>query len=430
MRQRGDIVGVVDFGSREIRVLIARKHQDGTIQVIGHGTAPGRGCVSQGVIQDLNAAKMALKRALTAAEKEARVKVHSLFCGVHGKNVETFVREGKVRVEREIVERAHMDEARDIASRDILAPGKRITSSISAQEWYVDDMRVLDPMGIRGQVLKTRLHFARVPTVIEDNLVTCIESQRREMEDIVFLPLAAALGCLTPEDMELGAAVLDMGRSTTGLAVYRDYGVLETHCFAWGGYHLTRDVAAILQVSFEEADELILEYGISDEFIRAEALENDPTDEPQPDTLEERGARIKLKTAVLGAPTVVERRKLDMIVYDRAKELLTMVRQHLKARRLTKNLVRGLIMSGGASVIKNYGALSEAVFQVTSRVGYPNSVEILPHAVNAPEFSAAVGLVRHAFEYRAAAKNGRVEPRGPLVSSFRRMGKIVRKYFF
>ncbi len=426
MRNRGEIVGVVDLGSRAIRVLIARREPDGTVQIIGHGTAPGHGCVSQGVIQDRTAAQLALKRALADAEREARIRVSSLFCGVNGKNVDTFIREGNVKVDREVVELTHMTEARDIASRDILAAGKRITSSISAQEWYVDDMRVIDPLGIRGQVLKTRVHFARIPGVIEDNLVACIESQSRELEDMIFVPVASALGCLTPEDMELGVAVLDLGRSISGLAVYRDFRILGTNCFEWGGYHITRNVAAGLQVNFEEADDLILEYGISQACINEEFAESMAVAMQVND---ERTARVKLKSAVPGAPPIVDRGDLDMIVFERAKELLIKVRQYLHSRGLTKNLVRGIVLTGGASRIKNYTALAEAVFQVPCRVGLPNSVEIRPQAVQAPEYSAAVGIVRHAFEYRAAARNGRVEPRGAVVSLSRRLARFFKRYF-
>lgn len=426
MRYRGEIVGVVDFGSRSIRVLIARRETDGTIQIIGHGTAPGHGCVSQGIVQDRTAAQMALKRALADAEREARVRVSSLFCGVNGKNVDTFIREGNVKVDREVVELSHMTEARDIASRDILAAGKRITSSISAQEWYVDDMRVIDPIGIRGQVLKTRVHFARLPGVIEDNLVACIESQSRELEDMIFVPVASALGCLTPEDMELGVAVLDMGRSISGVAVYRDFRILGTNCFEWGGYHITRDVAAGLQVCFDEADDLILEYGISQACINEEFAESMAV---AMQVNEDRSARVKLKTAVPGAPPLVDRGDLEMIIFERAKELLVKVRQYLHARGLSKNLVRGIVLTGGASRIKGYTELAEAVFQVPCRVGLPNSVEIRPQAVHAPEYSAAVGIARHAFEYRSAARNGRVEPRGAVVSVSRRLARNFKRYF-
>lgn len=428
MGNRGDLIGAVDFGARSIRVLLGRKDDDGTIEIVGHGAAPGRGCVSQGVIQDLAAAQIALKQALQDAEKEARGRATALFCGVHGKKVETFIREGRVNLEQEVVEPEHLEEARDYAARDILSPGKRITSSITAQEWYVDELRVREPLGIRGQVLKTRIHFACLPAVIEENLITCVESQKRYLEDIIFLPLAAALGTMTPEDMELGAAVLDIGRSTTGLAVYREHRILGSHCFEWGGYHITRDVAAGLQISFEEADDLIMEYGISERCLREQDDENED-ETPSALREDERTARIKLKSVVPGAPAIVERAELDYIIYQRAQELMTKVRQHLESRGLMKHLVRGVILTGGASGIKNCAIMAESVFHVPCRIGTPVSLNILPHAVNTSEYGPAAGIMRHAFDYRTAKRNG--AHNGGLVASLvGGLGRGIRKYFF
>ena len=428
MRPKGEIVASVDFGSREIRVVIASKEGDGTIQIVGQGTAPGHGCVFQGVIQDLNGAKVALKHALGQAEREARVRVQSLFCGLNGRNVETFIREGYVKLDQQEVAQHHMDEALDIASRDVLEAGKRVVSSLSAQEWYVDDMRVIDPTGIRGHVLKTRIHFARIPAVIEDNVAQCIESQRREVEDLIYLPLAASLGCLTPEDMELGVAMLDLGRTTTGLAAYRDRRILGTHSFEFGGYHLTRDVSAGLHVSFEEADDLILAYGVSDEYISAE--EKDMAVGQMPRFRVKNKAQIKLRTAVHGARTVVSREELDMIVYERAKELLTKVRQHLHSRGFMKHLVRGIVLTGGSAHIKNYVKLGETVFQVPCRIGVPCSMEVIPERAKGPEFSAAVGIARHGFDYRSSTQSGALSADGRIHAYTRKLTTLVKKYFF
>ncbi len=424
MRNRSEIVGAVDFGAREVRVIIARKDEDGTIQVLGQGTSPGRGCVSHGVIQDLTAAQVALKQALSEAERESRIHVTSLFCGINGRNVETFIREGNVKLEREVVEQQHMDEALDIASRDVLEAGKRVVSSLAAQEWYVDDMRVIDPQGISGQVLKTRVHFARIPAVIEDNIVQCIESQRRELEDIIFMPLASALGCLTPEDRELGVAVLDMGRTNTGLSVFRDRRILGTHCFEWGGYHITRDVAAGLHVSFEEADELILEYGLSAGLIDAES------GSVQRGILRDSHAEIKLKSAVHGVPSVVPKEDLDGIMYDRAHELLVKIRQYIQSRGLSKHLIRGMVLTGGSSEIKNYARLAETVFQVPCRVGVPSNVEVMCAPARQPAFSGVLGVACHGFDYRAATRSGRLMARTPVMHSARIIGDTFRKYFF
>jgi len=425
VRRRGETVGVVDFGSREIRVLVARQDEDGTIRIVGHGAEPSRGCLSHGVIQDLNATQVALKKAVAAAEKESQSQLRSLFCAISGKNVDTFIREGNVKLERQVVEIAHMNEALAFAANDVLAPGKRVLSSITAREWYVDDLRVMEPVGIRGQVLKTRVHFALVPAVIIDNLVTCVRSQGLTLEDLVFTPLASAQGCLTPEEMELGAAVLDIGRSATDLAVYRDHRILGTNCFEWGGFYLTRDVAARFHVSFDEADELILSYGISDELLRADPDEDPAARLPQGDEPE---IPVKLKTNVTGSPAIVDRREVELVIYQRARELLTKARQYLQARGLMKSVVCGVVLTGGASTIKNHVELADAVLQTPSRQGTPTNVENAIQAVAAPTYTTAVGVVRHAFAHRAAVRSGQIDADGPGAPVWRRAWRFVSQY--
>lgn len=430
MARKGEIVGAVDFGSREVRVVIAMEGRDGSVQILGHGVAQGKGCVSQGLIQDLTAAQRALKQAIHAAEKEAGVKIASLFCGLSGTNVESCVREGTVKLDSDVVELHHLDEAIDLASREILAPGKQVISSITSQEWYVDDLRVSDPVGIRGSILKVRVHFAQIPSVIEDNIVTCIESQGRELEDLVFLPIASALGCLTLEDKELGVAVLDMGRSTTSLAVYRDRRILATQCFDWGGFHITRDVAAGLQVSFEEADELVLEYGLSDALIQRELKTGKPGKDAE-EMAKGRSAQIKLKSAVHGAPTIVDREELEMIIFERSRELLNKVQQHINSRGMAKHLVRGIILTGGAASIRNMVSLAEAVFEVPARQGLPEGIDVTPQPVQSTAFTPVVGVARHGFEYRAALHSGRIKvQRGPVGAFFSGIGGFFARYFF
>lgn len=435
MARRGEIVGAVDFGASEVRALIAEKGNDGAIRVLGHGAAPSRGCVMQGVIQDLAAAQRAMKQALATAEKEAGKTVPRLFCGVNGSSVEAHVKEGKAHLEKEVVELADMEEALGIASRNIAGPGKKVCSSISAQEWYVDDLRVSDPMGIRGTSLKARVHFALLPSVIEDNISTVIESQGRELEDVVYLPLAGAMGCLTPEDMELGVAVVDIGRTTCGLAVYRDRRIMSTHSFDWGGFHITRDVAAGLQVSFEEAVELVAEYGISDEMLASITESNiyrlEGTTGRPIGSERERSAHIKLKSAVRGAPNIAERALLETIIFERGKELMHAIYQHLEKKDYLDHLIRGVVLVGGTARTKNLDTLAAHIFETAARVGLPDNVDVLPPQVASPEWVPAVGILKHGFLYREAIRSGRIErQRGLVGGAMHKASRLLGRYFF
>jgi len=137
---------------------------------------------------------------------------------------------------------------------------------------------------------------------------------------------------------------------------------------------------------------------------------------------------VKLKTNVAGTPSIVGRREVEMTIYERAGELLTKVRQYLQARGLMKHLVCGVVLTGGASEIKNHVELVRSVLKLSARKGVPNKVENSPQAVCSPTYSAAIGLVHHAFVYRAAARSGRIDSDGPGIPAMRRMWKFVSRY--
>jgi cell division ATPase FtsA len=191
-----------------------------------------------------------------------------------------------------------------------------------------------------------------------------------------------------------------------------------------------------LQVSFEEAQELVLEYGINEDMIRTVAREGEGgTESPKgpgasPGAAKPSEASIKLKSAVRGAPSTVDRHVLEQIVFERSQELMTMVRQYLHSRGLAKHLVRGMVLTGGAASIKNQAALADAVFQVPARVGLPEGLAGMPSPVNAPEFSAVVGVAKHGAHYRNAVRSGRVHGRGGGGRFWKWLWDTIRRYFF
>ncbi|MCF6285731.1 MAG: hypothetical protein L3K26_11125, partial [Candidatus Hydrogenedentes bacterium] len=206
--------------------------------------------------------------------------------------------------------------------------------------------------------------------------------------------------------------------------------ILTPQFFDWGGFHITRDVAAGLHVSFEEADELVLEYGISD-FLIQEEFGKTTEGEADVEGAQGRSAQIKLKSAVHGAPTIVDRATLDMIIFERSRELLHKVHQYINSRGLSKHLVRGIILTGGAASIRNQVQLAEAVFQVPSRQGIPEGIDVSPQPVQTVAYTPVVGVARHGFEYRAAARNGRIELRRGIIGSFfHTIGSFFGRYFF
>ncbi len=436
MAKKGDIVAGVDFGGREVRVMIVQQQPNGMVRLLGHGTAPSKGCVRQGFIQNSQAAQAAFSAAMEAAGRNAQLRVQSVFCGVNAPSAVSSIREGKVATTGGVVELENIDEARSHAEQGMMAPAMRALSSVTSQEWLVDGLQVADPLGIRGGVLHTRMHFAQVPEVVLDNLRSCIEAQDCVVEDMVYMPIASALGCMTPEDMQLGTAVVDFGDASTSVAVYRNGCIMGTKTFEFGAALIINDLAGILKVPFDEAFALLEEYGVGMQQIRG--LRQDAADGEVAALLEKHGAgaergqkMVKLNKTVGGAPDHVPLSTVEGIIFARAKQLMEKVSRFLIQHQLRTHLVRGLVLTGGGAGIRNIAALAEAVCDTNVRIGLPEGVEMIPQSLNIPSVTPVAGVVRHGLAYRAALHSGRIDRRaGRKKGLLDKIIKFLKKWFF
>src|SRR6202000_3210071 len=81
------------------------------------------------------------------------------------------------------------------------------------------------------------------------------------VEETVFEPMAAAYACLYPEERSRGVALLDLGLHSTDLVVYDGGPLLLASSIPVWADHLTRDIAAIFKVTYEDAECLKQQYG-------------------------------------------------------------------------------------------------------------------------------------------------------------------------
>jgi len=402
MAAKGEVVAAVDFGSHAIRVLIGRRYPDGMTRILGYGTAPSHECVSFGAIQDADAAAQAFKSALAQARRMANERIFTIYCGIQGTTIRSLVREGKVQIENDVVKPEHLVKARENAALGTPGPDARPISCIMSEEWQVDDMRVSDPIDMRGAVLQGRIRFTQLSMFLENNLRACVEGQGVEIADFVFTPLAAAYGCLTREDKNIGAAVVSLGATSTGIAVYQNGCVVEASVHNWGSGLIISDVAAGLKVSFEEATELVVDYGINLQMQEDRNGEGSMKPVSASDNVP-----IKLTHTVTGAPSTVSKSFLDHIIFERSDELADQICNFLNDKKLLYALPRGIVLTGGGAAIINQDILLNRKSGVDTRIGVPIGFDELPDPVDTPEWTTVTGILNYAFAHRRANRKGR-----------------------
>ena len=139
------IVGV-DIGTSAIKVLAAKKQNDGTIEVIGSGFVPSLG-IDKGRISDIQALTQSMMQAVDCAIMAIpHNTVSEAYVGVGGEVLSYSVSMGSVApVDSSMTKQQDVQRVCQAAS---LAVGRSDAAIIHVipQEFYIDHQKVTDPL--------------------------------------------------------------------------------------------------------------------------------------------------------------------------------------------------------------------------------------------------------------------------------------------
>ena len=391
-QKQSNLITVLDAGSQKSIVLVAEL-QDGVLRYRGHGIEPSLG-MRKGLIAELGPAAEAINRAALTAERLAKEGIETAVVGIGGTHVRGVNSRGGIsmgsrmrEITREEV-KAAVDRARSVA-----LPPDREVLHLLPQEFILDDQSgIHDPMGMVGNKLEVNLHLSTCSGGIAQSVVTCANRAGLEVEDTVYEGLAAAEAVLSPDERELGVCVMDIGASTTELAVFFEGSIAHTAVLPIGGDHFTNDLAVGLHVSVQEAEYLKHTFGNCV-----------VTSVPQLNEIEI-GGDLAISG---GQPSrMVRQRFLAEILEPRARELFTLLRNNLRDGGVLEALGAGCVLTGGGANLVGLLDNAESLLRVPARIGYPVPLSRMPSELAKPEYAAAIGMLlyTHRTQIRRASE--------------------------
>jgi cell division protein FtsA len=308
----------------------------------------------------------------------ADAEIRSVYLGVSGGHLRSFNNRGVhpvASVDREITQ----DDVHDVIknAKAISLPTENHVVHVVRQHFQVDDQEgVHDPVGMCGARLQVDVHVVHGNFNRLQSAIKVVKSLQLEVEDIVFNGMASTLALLSQEQKELGALVIDLGAGTTEFTVCADGIIKHTGVIAVGGDHVTNDLAFGLKVSLGRAEQLKLEHGaaIVDDSIKGKTL-----------TLANDHGVIE---------KVVNLEHLRRIMSVRLEETFELIAQNLIQAGHMEYLGAGVFLCGGGARIPEVTALAQKVFRLPAHRGRNSSLSGLKSALDQPEFTTAIGLVK------------------------------------
>jgi cell division protein FtsA len=397
MGKRTALVAGLDLGTSKACVLVGDVSERG-VEIVGLGTAPSRG-LRKGVIVHVDSTVAAIRKAVAEAEAMAGCAIRQVVASIAGAHVRGVTSHGVVAVRGGEVSTGDVDRVLD-AARAVALPADREVLHVLPQEFIIDDQEgIKEPVGMAGVRLEAKVHIVTIKVSAAQNVLKCCKQAGLAVDDIVLAPLAAADAVLTPEEKDLGVALVDIGCGTTDVMIFHAGTVRHTAVLPLGGAHLTNDIAAGLRTPTIEAEKIKQRFGCA----RAAKVA--------------RHTAIEVPGVAEREPRVLSRHILCEIIEPRVEEIFTLVSRELIRSGYEGSLASGVVLTGGSALLDSFTDVAEAVLRLPVRIGVPQHVAALADLVGSPLYAAAVGLV-------LGAANGGRPGRGVSLHAHDLLGRV------
>ena len=130
----------------------------------------------------------------------------------------------------------------DRCAKAVALPAGREILQVLPQDFVVDEQDGIGaPVGMTGARLEVNVHVVTGAASSTQNIIACVNRAGVSVVGTVIEQLAAAEAVLTPDEKELGVALVDIGGGTADLAIFERGSLWHTGVVAVGGESLTHE---------------------------------------------------------------------------------------------------------------------------------------------------------------------------------------------
>jgi cell division protein FtsA len=373
-RKENLVVGL-DIGTTKICAIVGNLTDEG-LDIVGIGTSPSKG-LRKGVVINIESTVGAIKKALQEAELMAGCEIKSVFAGIAGGHIKGFNSQGVIAIKNREVNNEDIRRVID-AAKAIAIPMDREVIHILPQEFIIDDQDgIKEPLGMSGVRLEAKVHIVTGAVASAQNIIKSCNRAEVDVADIVLEQLASSESVLSPDEKDLGVALIDIGGGTTDIAIFVDGAIKHTAVLSLGGNHLTNDIAVGLRTPMAEAEKIKQAYGC----CLTSMVGKDET--------------IEVPSVGGREARVLSRQLLAEILEPRVEEIFTLVNREIVKSGFEDLIASGVVITGGTAILPGMPELAEQVFNLPVRRGVPRDIGGLTDVVNSPIYATGVGLVKY-----------------------------------
>ncbi len=372
------IVGL-DIGTSKVVCIVGKYDDEKKLEIIALGAYPSSG-LKKGVVVNIDATTDAISKAVDQAQSMIEEKIKSVYVGIAGKHIKSLNSHGTEAIKNNEVSAYDIDRVIESAQA-VAIPSDQNLLHVIPQSFIIDGQEVsLDPLGMSGTRLETKVHLVTCANSAVKNIEKCIKNCGLKVDGFVLEQFASSHSILSDDEKELGVCLVDIGGGTTDIAIFNSGSIVHTGVIPYAGDNVTKDIAEALRTPTPQAEEIKQKFGCAvTEFTK----DNE-----------------KFEVLAVGgrSPRECSRSALADIIQQRYSELFDLIKVEISRNGFEEHISAGIVLTGGTSKMEGVVQLAESIFQTSVRLGIPSNFKGMETILQNPIYSTSIGLIEHGYK--------------------------------
>ncbi len=366
---------VIDLGSSFIRGMVAQKSpKSDNLQILSYVQEPSKG-IRKGYAVGPEETASVIKSVVSQLEKNAKTKIKGVFVNFNSYQSNVRLIKNAIAVSRADSEVSQNDIDHTISEAESSAAAyNREILHIIPRSFNLDGEKgIKDPLGLHGKRLEINVLAIDGFVAHIKNLYKSFALADLDVKQVVFSPLCNSQAVLSKKQKELGVVVLDIGASTSSLAVFEEGDLLHAQIFPVGSSHITNDIAIGFKLDIDIAEKIKIEYGKCDRQLNRKGI-------------------IKLSEMGLDQQFSISVKELSEVIDARILEIFDLVNRELKKIDRVGLLPAGVILTGGGANLKGLVEFTKKELKLPTQIGKIMNMEEDFDRILSPEDATLCGL--------------------------------------
>ena len=396
IKQRKNIIAIFDIGTSKISSILARIEEE-EIYVIAYNCSLSGG-IKSGVITDIQMVEASLINAIENLEKASGINIKNTFISITSSNLVS------KKTSCDLITNGHEITERELEKLKLQIYQKFGDENVEmihtfALDYCVDGNRgIKNPIGMFCNKIVADFHLIFLPVNLAINFSNCLSKCHLEVERYIASGYASGLACLTSDEKEIGATLIEFGAGSTCVSIFHEGNLIFTDGVPFGGISITTDIAKGLSIDFALAEKIKIIYGSVIMTSDIESMIEIDSEEKDEEILS------------------IETEFLIEIIRARIEEILSMVMKKLEDSGVWDLGAAKIIIAGGVAQTPGMKELISHIFKTKVRLADISNLKSINsfYPENPSNFLCAVGMLLAVASYGESIKNSHSEKKTGL----------------